>query len=179
MRIGETAKLLGVSTGTIRNYLKLGNQYFSPDALRKKGKNFYSWDIDQLQEIRRNLANGVSFDEVHNKLTPIPDMIELEEPEPYIPVPDSRDSAIELRTIQEQFRKEREEIKAAYERTLSAKDEYIAELKADKKRLQAELDRIKYKAVPTNKNKKKAKKKAPPKSKKRKKSKQKKKKKKR
>jgi len=134
MKIGQAAKILSVSTTTIRNYLKFGNQYFSESATRKKGKNISSWDLNQLEDIQRLLGEGVKFDQIPEHLAPIPDTIELEEPEFITSEPAQDSSALITQNLIDQ-------IHQVYQLTLDAKDAQLAELKADKDRLQAELDR--------------------------------------
>lgn len=118
MKIGQAAKILSVSTTTIRNYLKFGNQYFSESATRQKGKNISSWDLNQLEEIQRLLGEGVKFDQVPQHLAPIPDTIELEEPEFISPEPTQESSALITRNLIDQ-------IHQVYKLTLDAKDAQI------------------------------------------------------
>jgi DNA-binding transcriptional MerR regulator len=134
MKIGQAAKILSVSTTTIRNYLKFGNQYFSESATRQKGKNISSWDLNQLEEIQHLLGEGVKFDQIPEHLAPIPDTIQLDEPVFISPEPAQDNSALITPSLIEQ-------IHQVYQLTLDAKDAQLAELKADKDRLQTELDR--------------------------------------
>jgi len=132
MKIGAAAKKLGVSTVTIRNYIKyVGPEYFTETATRQKSKNFLQWDLDQLAEIQRLISDGVPLDDLKHRLEPIPDFVEMVEPEPVEP---SQDSALLTPNLIDQ-------IHQVYQITLDAKDQQISELKADKLRLQADLDR--------------------------------------
>ncbi len=127
MKIGQAAKILSVSTTTIRNYLKFGNQFFSESATRQKGKNITSWDLNQLEEIQRLLGEGVKFDQIPEHLAPIPDTIELEEPGFISPEPTQDNSALITQTLIDQ-------IHQVYQLTLDTKDAQIADLKAELER---------------------------------------------
>jgi DNA-binding transcriptional MerR regulator len=134
MKIGQASQALAVSSTTIRNYLRIGDEFYSESATRKKGKNITSWDLNQLMEVQRFLGEGVKFSEIHEHLEPIPDQIDLDEPE-FIQEKQPQDtSALLTPDLIEQ-------IHQVYQITLIAKDDQITELRADKLRLQAELTR--------------------------------------
>jgi len=134
MKIGQAAKILSVSTTTIRNYLKFGDQYFSESATRQKGKNISSWDLNQLEEIQRLLGGGVKFDQIPGHVAPIPETIQLEEPEFISPEPAQENSALITPNLIEQ-------IHQVYQLTLEAKDAQITDKDARIAELKAELER--------------------------------------
>jgi len=71
-RISEVSEQLGVSAQTIRNYLKIGSDFFSERATRKTGKRFTDSDIEQLQTVRDLLSDGLRYDDNQAISPPLP-----------------------------------------------------------------------------------------------------------
>ena len=132
---GEVSQTLGVTTATLRNYVKKFGQFLSPDATRETSKRFSPDDIETLKTARSFLHAGMTYKWVQEHLenqAVTGEVLEDFQPEtdPQ-PEPSSEDfqpndiSAIQTREFYERF----------FKPALDAKDETISELKTDKERL--------------------------------------------
>jgi len=140
-RISDVSKDLGVSSQTIRNYLKIGDKFFSPTATRKTRKLFTAEDIVQLRSIKSHLAEGVSYVDIPDYLMPAPQVVDTgkdtQEPEVTPEIETPKTSAIERQYQQlltaQQLGHERE-IKRI-ENEITSKNEFIDYLQRDNDRL--------------------------------------------
>lgn len=131
--IGDTAKEIGVSRHTIRNWLEVFSEYLSPSATRTTGKRFADQDINTLKQIRAFRDDGYLLDDIKDLLNSQPEIIEPEE-EPEEPE--------ELEQEQEQFNiaplefftNVIEQMQSQHEREISAKDETIKMLQDELRR---------------------------------------------
>jgi len=146
-RMREVSEQLGVSSQTVRNYLKLGPEYFSERATHPSRKRFTAEDVVTLRVIRDHLANGLTYDDIPDRLTPAAPRVidhgqtigrEDHEPDPEPDQPTKRDQQ-QTTDLAIQY----EPIIAAQQQTIMSKNEFIEELKTDKDRLQREVDQLK------------------------------------
>ena len=147
MRIGEVATQLDVTPATVRNWIKLfGDEYLSDQANKKTGKRFTPTDVATLREIQRLLHDGLRYEEIPHQLQPIPEIMVDDtfggaDQQPFdIPDPTvNRENAIQPLEFFTDFI---DKMTTQHEREIVAKDDLITELKGDKTRLQAEIDRL-------------------------------------
>ena len=135
---GAIVKMLGVSGVTVRNYSHQFSSFLSPGATSETGRHFTSEDVKVLRLAASLLRQGFSYEEVRHQLEENQPMTgevfeEGAAPEPRQEPPPSAIAPLEFFT---QFI---ETLKDEHQATLQAKDETIANLKEDKKRLQEEV----------------------------------------
>lgn len=142
LTIGAAAQVLGVTTATVRNWVKFYGSHLSPDATRRTGKRFTPEDIDTLRRVQQLLASGSTFEQVVEMLPaegeiytePLPEDTET----PFQPEP----AQLAIVPIIERFQQLLETQAENHRATVQAKDELIQELRRDKERLQAEVNRL-------------------------------------
>jgi len=126
-RIGDVADILQVSTQTIRNWLRLGDDFFTEAATRQHGKRFAAADLDQLKRIQRLLSEGFILDQIKTMLPAAPQIVDiLEDPQP--PATDHQPTNAPIEVF--------------WSVTLAAKDETIAILKEENQRLRDEIENL-------------------------------------
>jgi len=147
-RIKDVATELNVSSQTIRNYLRLGDQYFSEDATHPTRKRFNNSDIRQLQRIKQLLDTGLTYEDIPDELTPAARVIhnghdvgqedtdtdQTPEDTPPEDTQKTTDLAIQY-----------EPIIAAQQQTIQTLNDHINTLKSDKDRLQHQVDQLQNK----------------------------------
>ena len=136
MRIGDTAKMLGVTTATIRNWLSIGDEYFSESASRTTGKRFTPSDIQQLQTIKSLLADGLTYEDIPTRLSPAPQVVEIldDHQEPPTTNQDAT-SALQTLELMQYINDMLDQQRETYNQTINAKDETIQVLKDEIERL--------------------------------------------
>ena len=142
-KIGDVAANLGVSLQTVRNWLKIGDEFFSENATRSTGKRFTPGDIQQLQRIQSLIADGLIYEDIPAKLKPSPQVVEVIEEAPQEPPGTPRNGANSIQTLDlmESIERLLEHQRETYQETISAKDETIEVLKDENERLRRERDR--------------------------------------
>ena len=132
-KIGDVATDLDVSLQTVRNWLKLGDEYFSESATRQTGKRFAPSDIQQLQTIKSLLADGLTYEDIPTRLSPAPQVVEIldDHQEPPTTNQDAT-SALQLIELTQYVIDQQKE---TFQVTLDAKDETIQVLKDEIERL--------------------------------------------
>lgn len=142
LKPGAIAKTLGVSTATVRNYVHEFQKFLSPAATSDTNRRFTEKDVQVLRLVRSMLNEGESYEQVRQYLETLPlegdvfegDVFEgFEQEQPFQEVP----SAIQPLEF---FTKFVEQLTEEHKSTIQAKDETIENLKADKERLQEEID---------------------------------------
>ena len=135
-RIKDVATQLECSTQTIRNYLKIGDQFFSERATAKTRKRFDDGDIRQLQTIKSLLDDGLTYDQIPDRLTPAPRVVDVgHEPDPN-PEPPPEDAPPTTSALAKRY----EQTIAAQQQTIVLQNDYIDHLKSENERLRSELD---------------------------------------
>ena len=143
-KIGDVADHLGVTLQTVRNWLKIGDVYFSHSATRTTGKRFTTSDITQFEAIKELRAGGLNIDEIASRLSPAPQLVEdVGDTSPEPPTtPQDATSAIQTLELMQYVNELLEQQREAFQPTIDAKNELIRELRNDKNRLQDELNRL-------------------------------------
>lgn len=144
-RIKDVSDQLSVSSQTIRNYLKLGPEFFSERATHPTRKRFDDDDIRQLLTIKQLLEDGHTYDQIPDQLSQAARIIDInydvdqvqppEDTETETPPEDTPPPPTDL-AIQY------EPIIAAQQQTIQTLNDHINTLKSDKDRLQSENDRL-------------------------------------
>jgi len=137
-RIGDVSKSLGVSSQTIRNYLKLGDQYFSETASRQTGKRFTAEDVVTLRAIKSHLDNGLMYEDIPERLTPAVRVIDDGQSEPGYQQEPSKDTPEPTTDLAPRY----EQTIAAQQQTIILQNDYIEHLKSENERLHNELDNV-------------------------------------
>ena len=135
-KIGDVATDLDVSLQTVRNWLKLGDEYFSESATRPTGKRFTPSDIQQLQTIKSLLADGLTYEDIPTRLSPAPQVVEIldDHQEPPTTNQDAT-SALQTLELMQYINDMLEQQQKTYNQTINAKDETIQVLKDEIERL--------------------------------------------
>jgi len=142
MRIGDTAAMLGVHPATVRNWLKLGDEFFSSNATKTTGKRFTPQDIEQLKRIQSLLDEGFRYEDIPARL-PVPEVFEvIEDTPPEAPGPSQTNAnAMQPTEYLERFQAILEQQHETHQEAIRAKDETIQVLKDENERLRADLER--------------------------------------
>lgn len=150
VRAGHVADRLGVSVATVRSWSNEFRDYLSPSAAMAQSatgegpgqRRYTDQDVAALAHVKRLMAEGLTFDEVRQALGKMtPD----ERAAPPVEVPTAtapnESTALALpdmlRAITDAHRGEVEALRAR-----------IADLQADKTRLQSELDALRVQLAP-------------------------------
>jgi len=132
MKIGETARIIDVSTATIRNYVKAFEPYFSETAKRKHGKNFTNQDIQTLRTIRQHLDNGLTYEETAEYLTFTPEIIHgQEDPTFFESAAVANENAITLPQVADFVQQAIDNAAAQHQREIDALNRLIEKLETD------------------------------------------------
>jgi len=145
-RIGEVADILKVSLQTVRNWLNLGEEFFTEAATRQHGKRFTAADLDQLKRIQNLLSEGFKLDQIKTMLPAAPQIVDvIEDPPPRATdqQPTSQVNALETIDIFEQVQQLLKQQQENHQVTINAKDETIAVLQDENERLRDEVERLK------------------------------------
>ena len=138
-KIGDVASSLGVSLQTIRNWLKVGGEFFSQNATKTTGKRFTPADIQQMQRIKSLLAEGLTFEDIPARLPAAPQVVDdipKEQPDQQEP-----SNALQPTEYLDQLMAILEQQRETYQETIGAKDETIQVLRSENERLRDELER--------------------------------------
>lgn len=82
IKIGETARMLDVTSATVRNWLKEFGKYLSPTANNHRRKRFTPSDIATLKKIKALLDEGLTYAEVPDNLD-VAEYADVLEPEAF------------------------------------------------------------------------------------------------
>ena len=133
-KIGDVAHGLEVSLQTVRNWLKMGDEYFSQNATKTTGKRFTPADIQQLQRIKSLLGEGLTFEDIPARLPAFPQVVDHQDPP-------EQTAAIQPTEYLDQLMAILDQQAQTYQVTISAKDETIQVLRSENERLRDELER--------------------------------------
>ena len=134
-RISEAAREIGVTSATVRNYLREFSPYFSEESKHQTRKRFSSQDVATLIEITRLSREGYTWSEIPDRL-PSPGEIAEELPPPPQYQANEQENALDV------LRDQNEQIKILMDITIKSKDETIDVLKQENDRLRGELERL-------------------------------------
>lgn len=130
---GEIAKMLGITTATVRNYVKEFREFLSPAATAETNRRFTPEDIKVLRVASELLREGFNYPEVRERLNerlPMEGEIFEGEPEPETPPPPETPQSILPLEFFSQFV---EQLNAQHQAHLET-------LKEENERLRAELN---------------------------------------
>ena len=142
---GEISETLNVSDTSVRNYVKHFQKFLSADATRRTRKRFSPEDVEVLKTAKRLLDEGFTYEQVTERLDSQPvtgEVIDDFQTEPDTePEPETiEDEPISAIQSMEFFSQVIEQLTEEHKTALQAKNEHIDELKADKDRLQRQLN---------------------------------------
>jgi len=147
--ITQTAELFGVTRATIRNRVKRFGEFLSITATRKNGKRFNHDDIRVLHLIHDMKNTGMREPEI---LLELPEAIERDKrladveildndiPQDTPQEPQEQPQSIQTVDLMQDVMRLLEQQENTFQQVISSKDEMIQELKADKEKLQNQLD---------------------------------------
>jgi len=156
MKIGEAAKSLGVTTQTIRNYLKIDPRLLTSEATQEKNKRFSDKDIYILAKIKKLVDKGVKYKDIPAELLKEPIIVEYPDPdeppltepeimdEPPVDEPEFEYKSTSIAPI-EFFENLFNEITTGHKREIDAKNQYIESLESDKAKLESRVEELEHK----------------------------------
>ena len=139
---GEISKTLGITTATLRNYVKHFGQHLSPDAARKTRKRFTADDLQTLKVAKTLLDDGLTYDQVSEQLEILRAQCEViddfqpeNQPED---IPQEEETPSAIQSI-EFFSQIIDQLTEEHKTALQAKDSHIESLEKNQDRLQKEI----------------------------------------